>query len=111
VQRGWDNKEGEQDVKSAAANRRVPILELLAPILDDHLRRTDRVGEALVFGRTPTLPFARVTVRQRARRAWKVAGLDPIGLHEARHTFASLMIAAGVNPKALSTITATRRLR
>ncbi len=32
----------------------------------------------------------------------KVA-LVPIGLHEARHTFASLMIAAGVNAKALST--------
>ena len=29
--------------------------------------------------------------------------LEPIGLHEARHTFASLMIAAGVNAKALST--------
>ena len=27
----------------------------------------------------------------------------PIGLHECRHTFASLMIAAGVNAKALST--------
>jgi integrase len=35
---------------------------------------------------------------------WGVAGLDPIGLHEARHTCASLMIAAGVNPKALSAI-------
>jgi integrase len=30
-------------------------------------------------------------------------GLDPIGLHECRHTFASLMIAAGVNAKALAT--------
>ncbi len=30
-------------------------------------------------------------------------GLQPIGLHECRHTFASLMIAAGVNTKALST--------
>jgi integrase len=28
--------------------------------------------------------------------------LEPIGLHEARHTYASLMIAAGVNVKALS---------
>jgi len=26
----------------------------------------------------------------------------PIGLHDARHSFASLMIAAGVNAKALS---------
>jgi integrase len=29
--------------------------------------------------------------------------LDPITLHECRHTFASLMIAARVNAKALST--------
>jgi hypothetical protein len=29
--------------------------------------------------------------------------LEPITLHEARHTFASLMIAAGVNAKALAT--------
>jgi integrase len=32
-----------------------------------------------------------------------LGGLEPIGLHECRHTFASLMIAAGVNAKALST--------
>ena len=35
--------------------------------------------------------------------AWKAAELTPIGLHEARHTFAPLMIAAGVNARALST--------
>jgi integrase len=28
--------------------------------------------------------------------------MSPIGLHEFRHTFASFMIAAGVNAKALS---------
>ena len=39
----------------------------------------------------------------RARRAWREAELAPIGLHEARHTYASLMIAAGVNAKSLST--------
>lgn len=33
---------------------------------------------------------------------WKNAKLDPIGLHEARRTYASMMIAAGVNAKALS---------
>ncbi len=31
------------------------------------------------------------------------AGFEPIALHECRHTFASLMIDAGVNAKALST--------
>jgi integrase len=30
------------------------------------------------------------------------AGLEPITLHECRHTAASFMIAAGVNAKALS---------
>ena len=42
-------------------------------------------------------------ISQRANRAWKDARLNPITLHECRHTFASLMIAAGVNAKALST--------
>jgi integrase len=37
------------------------------------------------------------------RRLLEEAGVVPIGLHECRHTFASLMIAAGVNAKALST--------
>jgi integrase len=35
-------------------------------------------------------------------KAWIKAKLSPLGLHEARHTFASMMIAAGVNAKALS---------
>jgi hypothetical protein len=34
---------------------------------------------------------------------WRGAGLEPITLHEARHTFASLLIAAGVNAKAIAT--------
>lgn len=35
--------------------------------------------------------------------AWRAASLEPLTLHEARHMFASLMIGAGVNAKALST--------
>ncbi|HEX4465011.1 MAG TPA: tyrosine-type recombinase/integrase [Solirubrobacterales bacterium] len=38
-----------------------------------------------------------------ADKAWKSVDLNRITLHECRHTFASLMIAAGVNAKALST--------
>jgi integrase len=40
---------------------------------------------------------------RRARLRWTKAGLAELGLLEARHTFASMMIAAGVNAKALST--------
>jgi integrase len=42
-------------------------------------------------------------VDRRAQAAWSAAELTRITLHECRHTFASLMIAAGVNAKALST--------
>jgi integrase len=59
-------------------------------------------GRGLVFGRAQDLPFDPSTVNSRAKRAWRVAELEPIRLHECRHTFASLMIAAGVNAKALS---------
>jgi integrase len=38
-----------------------------------------------------------------AARVWNKAEIDVITLHDARHTFASLMIAAGVNAKALRT--------
>jgi integrase len=81
----------------------VPILARLRRDLVAHKLRTGRDGDALLFGATPTRPFEPTTVRRRALAAWEQAGLDPIGLHEARHSFASLMIAAGVNAKALST--------
>ncbi len=51
----------------------------------------------------PGLEAGSVAVSQRAERNWRAAGLEAIGLHDCRHTFASLMIAAGVNAKALST--------
>ena len=57
----------------------------------------------MVFGRSADRPFEPWTVRERARRAWNAAGLLPINLHECRHTYASFMIAAGVNAKALQT--------
>lgn len=37
---------------------------------------------------------------ERADEAWKSAGLNRITLHECRHTFGSLVIAAGGNAKA-----------
>jgi integrase len=119
VRRGWDAVEGEQEGKSAAAKRRVPILDPLARELAAHKLRSGRHEDALVFGRTTADPFNPETVRRDSLAAWeaentrrvkdaedgaKVELLVPITLHEARHTCASLMIAAGVNPKALSVI-------
>lgn len=105
VRQSWDDKEGEIKVKSKAGRRQVPILAPLAPELAAHkLRSGIRDDAALVFGSDAETPFEPSTVRRRAIAAWAAAELgdvEPIGLHEARHTFASVMIAAGVNARAI----------
>ena len=63
------------------------------------LRRGNSTG--LFFG-DGERPFNRDPLVARAEAAWKKAELEPIGPHEARHTCASIFIAAGVNVKALS---------
>ncbi len=47
-------------------------------------------------------PFARTSVMKRARTAWAAKGLPPIGLHEARHSAASMWIASGLPAKIIS---------
>lgn len=93
--------------KTSAGVRKVPIAAPLRPLLIEHERR--RCGE-LVFARGtlasthrgPTAPFSDSSVSLRARAAWQQAGLEPIGLHECRHTFASSCLAAGVPMKVVS---------
>jgi integrase len=101
VRRGWDTIEGEITTKSGR-ERTVPIAAALRDYLDEHLLALGW-NEGLVFGLGPRRPFNGTPLMARARRAWRVSGQRPITLHECRHTFASLMIEAGVNPKALST--------
>lgn len=96
------NSHGEAgEPKSRAGRRGVPIVAALRDLLVEHKFVTSRdVG--LVFGSSETQPFTPTAVRKRALTAWRLVGLDPIGLHECRHTFASLLIAAGVNAKAIT---------
>jgi integrase len=100
VARSWDDEEGEQaDGKTDAATRSVPIVGALMPELRGHQMRSGRRGSDLVFGATAERAFEPSTVRRRALAAWEEAKLEPITLHEGRHTMASLMIAAGVDAK------------
>jgi integrase len=80
----------------------MPIPALLRERLLEHRLGAD--VETHVFPREddPDAPFTPHTITRRARRACENAGLDPITLHEARHTAASYLIAAGVNLKAVS---------
>jgi integrase len=95
VHHGWDDKEGRIETKGRT-RRRVPIPKVLRKILLEHLARSGlRTG--------PVFDFYPRRLTERADEAWAEAALERITLHECRHTFASLMIAAGVNAKALST--------
>ena len=100
VRRAWDHKEGPIAPKSRAGLRAVPLARAVRVALMEH-RASSGHSDGLVFGRGPGDPFNPWTINDRASRAWGRAGLKRITLHECRHTFASFMIAAGVNAKAL----------
>ena len=123
VERGLDDSGEVIRTKTAAGERDIPILSPLKRELVEHGLATGRTGDDLVFGRTATAPFIPSTVRSRALKAWKAANdrlraeaqqrgeevdaallLAPIALHEARHSAASLLRAAGVDFKMISAI-------
>jgi integrase len=119
VRRGWDQYDGEITPKSGK-ERKVPIAAALRTHLAAHLLALGR-RDGLVFGTTRADPFSPSSIEWRANRAWgwerhknpdtgrlrwvkaSDQARERITLHECRHTYASLMIAAGVNAKALST--------
>ena len=91
--------------KSSAGLRVVPIIGAFRPFAE----RAANAGAGLAFGRDATTPFCPRGLVKRARAAWATAGLEPIALHDARHTFASYLIAAmaesgASNPKVVQTL-------
>ena len=101
VERSWDRRHRTFVTPKFAGVRRVPLIAPLREIYLSHLPTSQPVG--LILSGTRALPFEITTLRNRALTAWRREGLSPITLHECRHTYASLMIASGVNAKALST--------
>lgn len=101
VRVSWDQQAGRVEPKSSAGTREVPIIGRLRDLLTEHRMSTGR-DAGLVFGRSAERPLCSSTANNRAVAAWKKAKLAPIGLHEARHTFASYLIAAQLDLKAIS---------
>jgi integrase len=108
VRHGWDDVEGEIDPKSAKGTRDVPVAGVLRLFLLEQRARTGRRGRDLFFGSTASRPFTPTNIRKRALGAWAATAvgaflrreplaveLAPIGLHECRHTYVSLMVDAG----------------
>lgn len=93
VERAWDEPSRQMVApKTPTSERTVPIVAPLAAILAAHL------GTGLVMpGRDPNRPCSQAALRTRLARAWD--GLEQFGFHDLRHGFASMGIAAGMNPK------------
>jgi integrase len=103
VEAGWDDYEGEQDTKTVAGVRTVPLVGRLRSELARHRLASGRGPDDLCFGETASRAPVRSTVRSRAIRAWSAAGMDPLTPHEARHTCASYLAAAGLSHKEVQT--------
>jgi integrase len=117
VRKGWDQVEGEIEPKSPAAKRAIPALAVMRDHLAEQLRKTGRSGKDRIFGRSAGEVFYASTVDGRAKRAWRAhntaereaaaeQGREPelltlLTMHECRHTFASILIDTGANPKAI----------
>lgn len=103
VRESWDPQMGSIAPKTRTSQRSTPIPSVLRGLL--LLWREQRAGanDELLFASSDRKPFHAASLYRRADRAWGRAALDDrLRLHQARHTYASFMIAAGVNAKALS---------
>lgn len=105
VRRSWDKGTKQFIPTKSRKPRSVPIIDRLAALLADHFVLLDHPSDGLLFPSTnnPEWPTDPGILRRRTHERWKKAGLEPLGFHEGRHTFASIGIAAGLNPKTLST--------
>jgi hypothetical protein len=97
VERSWDSREGVVDPKSKAGVRLTLLCETLRTILAEHIRRTGRSGDDLIFGKTASEPFVPWTIAKHADDAWRDAELERVTLHQCRHGFDSFLDAAGVS--------------
>jgi integrase len=75
----------------AGTGRRPPIAEPLRPILLNEFMRQGRRDAGAVSAKS----VMSGKIAERARTQWTIAGLEPITLHECRHTYASFLMAAG----------------
>jgi integrase len=100
VRRAMDARGSIISPKSAAGIRAVPVAKVLRAYLAAHRLRNSSAHYVFGSGDRPFVPTA---VSKQAEKAWTAADLAPIGLHDARHAAASVLIAAGVNVKALAT--------
>ncbi len=72
--------------------------------IEEHMAaHTDADAGALVFANLDGSPLRRSSFRHVWRRATRAAGLEAVRFHDCRHSFVSVMVAAGAGLKEVST--------
>jgi integrase len=101
----------ESDGKTARSRRRLALDRRTVAALADHLamldeeRRRHGAGyqdHGLLFCWADGRPIYPETITDQFNRLVDRAGLPPITLHGVRHTYATMSLRAGVNPKIVS---------
>ena len=97
--------------KTSGSSRRVSMTPKLACFLRDYRRECEilrlELGsilglDDLVFANIEGKPLDPSVLTHNFARIVKRAGLERVRFHDLRHTYASLMLAAGVHPKIVS---------
>jgi hypothetical protein len=110
--RGWELAGDEEGRKPGGSWR---LIFFVKPLWDLLLEEWEAQGRPTTGKVCPPKAvrqsglLALNTLQARVQKRWKEQGLKPIGLHESRHTTATLLDHAGVSPKVASELSATRR--
>jgi integrase len=97
----------EEGRKPGGSWRVVPLVKPLAKMLREAWIAQGRPTEGKVCPPRHHSPSGMLQlggIQRRVRREWGELGLEPIGLHESRHTAATWLDHAGVSPKVASTL-------
>jgi integrase len=105
------NAAGERVVgaapKSRAGSRMIRLDDSTAYVLreqQDRLRFDGRLGVWVFPREGEDVPISYNGLRYRFQVLCKLAGVEPMGLHGLRHTYATLLLAGNVGSKTVSTL-------
>jgi integrase len=106
VVRSYHSPQGYTDLKTSTSRRAVPMMPRLSQTLTALYEERGKPGqEELVFPNKDGKPRDRHNLVSRDfSETLKRAGLRTIKFHCLRHTFASIAISAGMDPKALQQV-------
>ncbi|HEU0237841.1 MAG TPA: site-specific integrase [Micromonosporaceae bacterium] len=93
---------GVVPLKTAGSARTIPLGTVVVAALAEHLSRYPAGGDGWVFTDEDGRPLNRRSLERAWVAAVAAAGLPKLGMHQLRHTFASMLIGAGQSVKVVA---------